>query len=478
MQLILVSFATKLKEIIMTDRLAKENIWKLILQFSIPAVVGQVVFALYNIVDRMFIGQELGTLAISSISVTLPIFTIITAFGMFIGIGSSSKISLCLGQGRKDVAERVIGNAIFVILVFNTLIMLVGYTFMDEILRAVGATESMIPIAASYMKIIYFFIGFQFIAMGLNGMIRAEGSPKKAMIVMLSGAILNIFLDYLFVIVFKWGVEGAALATKISSILSACLTLYHFTHAKKRQLTLRWSALKPDFALIKSVLKIGFPLFILQIGVSLAASFANSELKEYGGEMAIGAMGVISSIYLFTMLVNTGITQGIQPLIGYNYGHQSYSRVRKLLRISLCIASTISLIIFIPILVAPSAIVALFSDGDVAFMEMTVRGMQFFLMGLPLVGYNIIGSSYFQSIGKPKKAGILFFLKQIIFYMGSLLILPIFLDLDGVFLSGTIAEILLFIILAVFLYKEILVLKEAEREYDINQLKINPIKNI
>lgn len=459
----------------MKDRLAKDNIWKLILEFSIPAVVGQVVFALYNIVDRMFIGQELGTLAISSISVTLPIFTIITAFGMFIGIGSSSKISLCLGQGKKDIAERVIGNALFVIFIFNAIIMIVGYIFMDDILRLVGATETMIPIAASYMKIIYFFIGFQFIAMGLNGMIRAEGSPKKAMIVMLSGAILNIFLDYLFVIVFKWGVEGAAIATKISSILSAGLTLYHFTYAKGRLLNLRWSAIKPDLALIRSVLNIGFPLFILQIGVSLAASFANSELKEYGGEMAIGAMGVISSIYLFTMLVNTGITQGIQPLIGYNYGHQSYARVRKLLRIALSIASIISMIIFIPVLFTPYSIVSLFSDGDKAFIDMTVRGMRFFLMGLPLVGYNIIGSSYFQSIGKPKKAGILFFLKQIIFYMGSLLILPLFLDLDGVFLAGTIAEILLFVILAIFLIKEITALKLAEREYDISQIQVNPI---
>ena len=459
----------------MNDKLAKENIWKLILQFSVPAVVGQIVFALYNIVDRMFIGQELGTVAITAVSVTLPLFTIITAFGMIVGIGTASKVSISLGQGNKALAEKVMGNAFFIFFVFNAIIMILGYTFMDEILIASGATQAMLPIASSYMKIIYFFIGFQFMAMGGNGMIRAEGSPKTAMYIMLSGAIMNIILDYIFVIILKWGVEGAAIATKISSIATACCTLYYFTRSKRRKMTLRWTAIKPDFKIIKTILSIGFPAFILQIGVSLAATFANHELKEYGGEMAIGAMGVISSIYICAMMINVGLGQGIQPLIGFNYGHKSYDRVRKILRIALVIATCISLIIFIPILFFPTSIVALFSNGDIAFVDMTVRGMRFYLMGLPVIGYNIIGSGYFQSIGKPKQAGILFFLKQIVFYMGCLYILPLFLSLDGVFLSGTIAELLLFLILAMFLFKEISVLKHAEREYENSKLKVSPL---
>lgn len=459
----------------MSEKLAKEKIGKLIVQFSIPAIIGQVVFAIYNIVDRIFIGQELGTLALSSVSVTLPIFTIIIAFGMIVGIGAASSMSLSLGKGDKKMAERIMGNAVFIYIVFNTIIMILGYTFMDEILIGAGATEAMLPISSSYMEIIYFFIGFQFIAMGLNSMIRAEGSPKKAMFIMLTGAVLNIILDYFFVFIFKWGVQGAAIATKISSVVTACIAIYHFTHSKNKLITLTWANIKPNWIIIKKILNIGFPMFILQIGVSLAATMANIKLKQYGGEMAIGAMGVINSIYVFAMMVNVGLGQGIQPLIGFNYGYQSYDRVRKILNKSLIISTFISIIIFLPVLLIPSSIVGLFSNGDIAFIDMTIRGMMFYLMGLPVLGYNIIGSGYFQSIGKPKHAGILFFLKQIVFYIGCLLVLPLFLNLDGVFLAGTIAEFLLFIILVVFLLREISLLKEAEREYEIKNFIVNPL---
>lgn len=457
----------------MNENLAKGNLWKLVLQFSVPAIIGQLVFALYNIVDRMFIGQTMGTSAISAISVTLPLFTIITAFGMLVGIGAATRVSIALGQGNKERAEKVLGNAIFLYLILNALIMFFGYMYMKEILTAMGATEAMIGMASSYMNIIFFFVIFNFLAMGVNSIIRAEGSPKIAMYVMLSGAILNIILDYFFVIVFDWGIEGAAVATKISSILSASLTIYHFTKRKNRVLNLHLANIKPDWEIIKSILQIGFAGFFLQISISLSIAFANSQLKEYGGEMAIGAMGVISSVYMFVMMICIGLGQGIQPIMGFNHGHKSFYRVRELLKISLMIGTVISFLVFIPMLIFPEAIVSMFSDGDPAFIAMTVRGMMFYMMGLPVVGFSVIGCGYYQSVGKPKQSGILFLLKYLVFFMGCLLILPQFMQLDGVFLSGTISDILLFVFVLFFLIKEVNSLKESEKEEDI--IKLNPI---
>ncbi len=457
----------------MNDKLASESIGKLILQFSVPAIIGQVVFALYNIVDRMFIGQTMGTLAISSISITLPLFTIMIAFGMLVGIGAGSRVSISLGEGRKEWAERILGNAIFLFVVISLMIMSVGYIFMDEVLLAVGATESMIGMASSYMHIIYSAVFFNFMAFGVNGIIRAEGSPRTSMYIMLSGAILNIFLDYLFVIVLGYGIEGAAWATVMSNVLSACCTLYHFSFSKSRRISLHLKFVMPRLVIIKNILAIGSSGFILQLGASLAAVFANSALLKYGGEEAIGAMGVINSFYLFVMMVNVGLGQGIQPLIGFNYGHKSYDRVRTILNRALLIATGISLLAFIPIFVMPDSLVSLFSDGDMSFVKLTSRGMMLFLMGLPLLGFNTVGSGYFQSVGKAKQAGILFFMKQIVLYIGCIIVLPVFFELDGVFLSGAVSEFLLFVVLVLFLSREMSSLKFMERDVKLNTVRVD-----
>lgn len=446
----------------MNEKLAKENICKLILQFSIPAIIGQIVFALYNVVDRMFIGQKLGTMAISSISITLPLFSIMIAFGMLVGIGAGSRISISLGEGRKEWAEKILGNAVFLYVIISAMMMFAGYFYMDEILMAVGATENMLDMASSYMSIIYSAVFFNFMAFGVNNIIRAEGSPKTAMVIMISGAVLNIILDYFFVMVFDFGITGAAWATVMSNLLSAFCTSYHLSFSRSRKISMYIRNIVPKMPIIKNILSIGFSGFILQLGASLAAVFANAALLRYGGEQAIGAMGVVNSFYLFVLMINVGLGQGVQPLIGFNYGHKSYERVRKILKIGLVFATGISLLIFIPIFVIPDILVSWFSDGDIPFIKMTSRGMQQFLLGLPLLGYNIIGSGYYQAVGKAKQAGILFFAKQIVFYIGSLAVLPLFWGLDGVFLSGTSAEVLLFVLLIFFHYREMKELRLKE----------------
>jgi Na+-driven multidrug efflux pump len=208
------------------------------------------------------------------------------------------------------------------------------------------------------------------------------------------------------------------------------------------------------------------------MSISLSIAFANSELKKYGGEMAIGAMGVISSVYMFVMMISIGLGQGIQPIIGFNHGHKSFDRVRDVLKIALLLGTGISFIVFIPLIIFPESIVSMFSDGDQAFIAMTVRGMMFYMMGLPFVGFSVVGCGYYQSVGKPKQSGILFLLKYLVFFMGSLIILPHFLQLDGVFLSGSISDVLLFIAVLFFLTKEFKALKNAEKEEDII---LNPI---
>lgn len=443
----------------MNEILGKENIWKLILKFSIPAIVGQLVFALYNIVDRMFIGQKLGTLAISSVSVTLPLFTIIIAFGMLVGVGAASRISIALGEKNLLKAEKILGNSLFLFVLLSFSIMIIGISEMDKILYCVGATDSMIDMASSYMYIIFGSIFFNFMAFGINGIIIAEGTPRKAMYIMLFGAVVNIFLDYIFVILLDYGVKGAASATAIANMLSASITIHHFIFSKHRKINLKISNIYPNMNIVKNILSIGSSSFILQIGVSLAAIIANTALLKYGGDAAVGAMGVINSVYLFVAMVNFGIVQGVQPLLGYNYGAKLYKRVRLILKQSILLASVFSFVSFIPILFIPEKLVSLFSDGDIKFIELTVKGMFLFLLGLPIVGYNTVCSGYFQAIGKAKKASFLFFTKQIFIYSGCLVILPHFYKLDGVFLSGSVSEFILFCILIVFVYKEMNQLK-------------------
>ena len=323
-------------------RLGEEKISKLLMEFSIPAIIGMVVNTLYNIVDRMYIGniKDIGGLALTGVGITMPIMTIIMAFGMLIGIGTSARISLKLGEHKREEAEKHLGNAFTLIIIASVLITIIGLVFMHKILGLFGASADTEIYAREYMQIIFFGTIFNMLSFGLNHSIRSDGSPKVAMLSMLIGAGTNIILDPIFIFVFGMGVRGAAIATVISQIVSTIWILYYFTKGKSN-LKIKREYLSLDKAIVLSIFSIGVSPFSMQIAQSIVQVLANNALKTYGGDLAIGAMTIINSVAMIFMMPIFGLNQGSQPIIGYNYGAEKYKRVKQAVKSATIVATII-----------------------------------------------------------------------------------------------------------------------------------------
>lgn len=426
------------------NKLGTESIIKLLITFSIPAIIGMVVNTLYNIVDRMFIGNipEVGNLAITGVGVTLPIMTVIMGFGLLIGVGASARINLNLGKGDKDTAENHLGNAVTLILIIGAVITVLGLIFSNQLLMLFGASEDTISYASEYMNIIYIGVIPSLIGFGLNHSIRSDGSPKFAMIATISGAISNIILDYIFIFNLGLGVKGAALATIISQAISASCILWYF-YGGKSKMKIRKKYLKLNKTIILSIFTIGMSPFAMQIAQSLVQVVANNSLKEYGGDNAIGAMAIISSIAMIFSMPIIGLNQGAQPIIGYNYGAKQYHRVKKTIAYSIIFATTMGLLVFLLIELSPEVIIRIFNNNE-DLLNITINGARIYLFMMPVVGFQIVSSNYFQSIGKAKVSMFLSLLRQVILLIPLMLILPnVFnLGLNGVWLAGPTADFL------------------------------------
>jgi len=435
-------------------KLKEESIHKLLIHYSIPAIVGIVCFALYNVVNRIFIGRGPGILAIAGISITFPFFIIIMACGMLVGIGSGSLISIRLGQDKKEEAEKILGNAFTLFLIISIALTTLGFIFMDHFLILFGASAKTLPYAKDYMHIILAGSLFSFISMGMNNLIRAEGNPNIAMKTMLIGAILNIILDPIFIFGFNWGVKGAAIGTVISNCVSAVWVLYHFT-AGKSFLKLQFKNMKLDFKIILPALGIGLSPFLMQLTASFTTVISNNTLGYYGGDVAITAMAIINSLTMFFLMPVIGIAQGSQPIIGYNYGAKIYTRVKKTLSLSIISGTIVSLTGFLLVMLFPEFLIKMFSTKNPELIHVGVQGLQIFLLMLPLIGLQIIGGSYFQAVGKPKKSIFLNLLRQVVLFIPFLIILPQFWGLTGIWLVGPFTDCISFLITAGFLVFEI-----------------------
>jgi len=447
------------------NKLGTEKIGKLLLQYSIPSIVATLASAMYNVVDRIFIGRGAGSLAISGISLTFPVFTILIAFGMLIGMGSGTLISIRLGQNKKDEAEKILGNAFFLFSTIGILLGLFGLLFLDDLLYLFGASEATIPYAREYMSIIMPFIVFNFMTYGMNGQVRSEGNPKIAMMTILIGAILNIILDPIFIFVLDMGVKGAAIATVISNIVSCSWILYHFTLSKKSILKIKLKKLRPDFKLIIPALSIGLAPFILQMTSSLVAVFMNNNLLKYGGDAAIGAMGIIQSIMMFIIMPIIGISQGAQPIIGFNFGARNFDRLKKTLFLAITAATILSILGSFISIVLPEQLVALFNKDDAELFKIGKNGLRLYMMMFSIVGFQIIGSNFFQSIGKPKLSIILTLTRQVFLFLPLLLIFPSFWGLNGLWLAAPVSDSLAAILCFYFLARE---LKKINKNFKLN----------
>lgn len=439
-------------------------IGKLLLQYSIPAIIGMVVNALYNIVDRMFIGNipDIGSLAITGVGITMPIMTIVLAFGMLIGIGTTANISLNLGKGNRTTAEKLLGNAFTLSIIVGLAIAITGTIFANPILNLFGASENTLFYAKEYIGIILLGCTFNILSFALNSTIRADGNPKMSSITMVIGCGANIILDYLFIFVLNLGVKGAALATIISQAVTFFIILYYYT-AGNSNLKLKIENFKLKKHLVTMTFAIGIAPFATQIATSLVQVIANNALKTYGSDLAIGAMTVISSLNIIFMMPIFGINQGCQPIIGFNYGAKKYERAKEAFKYATIAACVICIIGFISIQCFPTQIISLFNN-DPELTTLAIKGIRIYLLMMPVVGINIVATSYYQSIGKAKISMFVSLLRQVILLIPFTIILPKFIGLDGVWAAGACADSLSVIITLILLKKEFKQLDKMQLE--------------
>lgn len=442
--------------------LGESEIPKLLLKFSLPAIVGMLVNALYNVVDMIFIGKGVGPLGIAGVRIGFPIMVVNMAFSMLFGIGANSLISIRLGQKRKDEAELILANAMAIMLITAATISVLGLTFLTPLLKVFGASEAVFPYAKDYLSIILYGAVFQVIGMGMNNFIRGEGNPKIAMITMLIGAVLNTILDPIFIFLLDWGIKGAAFATIFSQAVSATWVLHYFLFGKS-MLKVRKPNLKIRPDIIKSIIAIGLAPFSMQIAGSILIVIMNNSLSFYGGDIAVSGMAIINNVAMMFMMPVFGINQGAQPIIGFNYGAKKYNRVKKTLKIAIGAATTVVILGFILTRFFPRQIIGIFTD-DIQLIEFGAFGLKRFLMFMPIIGFQVVSSSYFQAVGKPKQSMFLSLSRQVLILIPLVLILPRFMGLNGLLTAGPVADLSASILTAVFLAREMRILDRQHEE--------------
>lgn len=463
------------------ELLGKEKIGKLLLKYSVPAIIGMLVNALYNVVDRIFIGNipGVGSLAITGVGVTLPITTIILGFSMLVGVGATTTISIRLGQGRREEAEKVIGNAITLSAIIAIVLTIIGLVFGELILSKFGASESTMQYAKDYIYIILIGNIFNMVAFALNNTIRGDGNPKLAATIMIIGCLTNIVLDAVLIFVFNLGIQGAAIATVISQLITAVIGLRYYVSGKSNLKFVK-STLKLDKAIVSKILAIGAAPFAMQIAASLVQVIANNVLRTYGTDIAIGAMATISSVSLMCLMPIFGINQGAQPIIGFNYGAKQIDRAQKAYKISLIVATIILCVAFVLVQSFPEMIIGIFNK-DPKFMDISVKGLRIYLLMLPIVGISITGSNYIQSIGEAKIAMFLSLLRQVILLIPFILILPRLFNLgvNGVWIAQPLSDVISSVITVAILVKTMRSTSpEKVEDEDVEIDMVNRIKDI
>ena len=434
--------------------LRHENISKLLIKYSVPAILAMMVTSLYNTVDRAFIGsmENAGALAISGLGITMPLFTIIGAFCVAIAIGGSTNISIKLGEGNKEEAEKIMGSTVALEFAVGIIMVLVGIFFLDRILYAFGASDDTIKYARDYMSVIFAGAWFNLPGFALNSCIRGEGNPKLAARMMIISCVLNLILDPIFIFGLDMGIKGAAIGTVICQLFIFIWSIYYFTLGKSN-LKLKLKNIKLDKKLVKIILVIAATPFFMELAAGSIHLVTNKVLKVYGGDLSIGAMTAVTSISLMFLMPIFGLSQGMQTIIAYNYGAKQLGRARKTLLLGILYGTIILTIGFILVKLFPEVFVGIFTK-DESLMNMAIEGININLTTLPIVGISVLGSVYFQSIGEAKKSMFLSLLRQVIILIPVIIIVPNMYGLKGVWASQPISDFFAMFIVVFFLYKE------------------------
>ena len=438
--------------------LGYEKISKLIKKFAIPSVVAMLVSSLYNIIDQIFIGQGVGILGNAATNVSFPLTTICIAIALLIGVGSSTKFSISLGKNDSKEAQKVVGNAIVMMVGLGVIYCILGLIFLTPLLNAFGATKANFEYAYAYSSITLLGVPFLITNNALSNLIRADGSPKYSMISMVTGAIINTILDPIFIFVFNMGIEGAAIATVISQIISCTISLFYIPKFQRIHLTKE--SFKLDLNRCLNISLLGTSNFLNQVAICLVQIVLNNSLTHYGELSAFGpdiplsSFGVVMKVNSIFISFFVGINQGTQPILGFNYGAKNYERVKETYKKSVLINIIVATVSLFTFQVFPRYIISVFGSGDELYFEFATKVMRIFLSMIIAVGIQFVSSNFFASIGQPIKGVILSFTRQILFVIPLMLILPLFVGIDGVIFAGPISDLMACIIAVVFIIIE------------------------
>ncbi len=448
--------------------LGTEKIWRLLLQFAVPAILMNVVSSLYNTVDKIFVGQFVGELGIAATTVTNPATRLITAFAIFIGAGGNAVMALKMGEGRTDEAEGILNNAFLLLCITSAIILAVMAVFTKELLAVFGCSSEVLPYALPYMRILLCSAFFEAVTSGMGMFIRTDGSPKIMMVCTMSGCIINLVLDPVFIGVFKWGIHGAAIATGLAQVISGLMVLEYFTVSKRSTIKLRLSKLRLKKRRTIDTVKLGFSSFVQQFLGSVVQALLLSMLAVYGAktgedsDAAIAAVGVTLSVGLLFVMPVMGMQQAVQPILGYNYGAKKYDRVLKALGTAIGAAMVMSTIGWAVIMLWAEELSSIFGAED-EFLARTAWTMRVYNLLVPVMAISSLGTNFFQSIGKPVKALLVGMSRQLLCLVPCILILPVFFGMDGVIYALPVADGVCFLIATAMLLHETRNMKKLER---------------
>ena len=420
--------------------LGTEKIGRLLKQYALPAIIAQTAASLYNMVDSIFIGQGVGPLAISGLAVTFPLMNLSTAFGTLVGAGAATMLSVLLGQKNYKAANKVLGNVVSLNIIIGLIFMAAALIFIDPILYFFGASENTLPYAKEYITIILIGNVITHVYFGLNAAMRSSGFPKKAMALTIFTVVFNTILDPIFIFVFDMGIAGAAWATVIAQTVAMIVVLKHFSD-KERAFHFEKGIFKLDMRVAKDSLAIGMGPFLMNAAACLVTLFINQQLRDYSGDLGIGAYGICNRLIFMFIMICMGLNQGMQPIAGYNYGAKQYSRVKEVFWMTAKLGTIVTCICFIIGMFFPRVAVGIFTH-DEALMEMASHGLRILVIGFPIVGFQMIGTNFFQCLGMVKKSVILSLSRQILFLLPLLYALPLWHGASGVWMSFPVSDVL------------------------------------
>lgn len=436
-----------------TEDLGKSTIGKLLTQYSVPAIIASVATSLYNIIDSIFIGRGVGPMAIAGLAITFPLMNLVAAFVMLIAAGGATISSIFLGQKNYDRATDVVNNVMTLALIHSVVFGGLTLIFLDPILYFFGATDATIIYAREFMEVILYGTPISYVFIGLNNLMRATGYPKKAMVSALLSVVVNLILAPIFIFTLGWGIKGAAIATVCGQSAAFIWVLHHFLsknssiHFKRENRWLTWT-------IIKRIYAIGLSPFLMNVCACVVVIFINRALLDYGGDdgnLAVGAYGILNRTTMFFVMIVFGVTQGMQPILGYNIGAGNYDRVKRTLRLGIWIGLAITSVGWIVSEAFPDTVTSLFTTDD-TLIRLSREGFRIYFICYPVVGCQIVIQNFFQSVGKPKMSIFLSLTRQLLFLIPFLIFLPRIWGIDGVWASMAGSDIIAFFVAIVTLW--------------------------